>query len=326
MLRSSRMMLCEEQLGLATHREAQVVVEPGEPLLVGRRRLQRADLQPLPAELLDQRAGLVVLQHAPHLALEHHGLPQLAPVGEPPQLRVGHARPEEIRQARRELVVADGRSRRRRRSTRLDVRRGCRRWVQSAMRCAAAGPARCGTGNPARPASPGWRRRALPRAVRRGVGRAPPGRRTWPPPPASRVAGTRGVPCRRRSGGGTRERGRRCDGRRRRCARGSRRAGAVACAYGPPISIAATRASFAGTRSACCSSNCLRSRSSFSGEASAGGENTAGGCRPRARGSDRRRTPAALRTAAARMRPPNARPQAPGPACRRTCRRGPACG
>ena len=55
MLRSSRTIALEEQLGLAAHRRAQVVVEVGEALAVGRRRLERAELQPLAAEFLDER-------------------------------------------------------------------------------------------------------------------------------------------------------------------------------------------------------------------------------------------------------------------------------
>ena len=71
MLRSSRITDVEEQLGLPLHRQAQVVVEVGEALAVRARRFERAELQPLAAELLHQRPRLRVREHAAHLRLEH---------------------------------------------------------------------------------------------------------------------------------------------------------------------------------------------------------------------------------------------------------------
>ena len=45
----------DEELRLAAHREPQVVLEIRKPCLVARQRFERAELQPLPAEVLRQR-------------------------------------------------------------------------------------------------------------------------------------------------------------------------------------------------------------------------------------------------------------------------------
>ena len=96
-------MLREEELGLAPERVAQVVVEVGELVGVGRDVLQVADVQPLPREVLHQRVGVRVGQHAPHLRLEHRRLAQASRRGQIEQRVVGHAAPEEERQPRRQL-------------------------------------------------------------------------------------------------------------------------------------------------------------------------------------------------------------------------------
>ena len=64
----------EEELGLAAEGVAQIVVEVGELVGVGRDVLQVADVQPLPGEVLHQRDGLGVGEHAAHLRLEHRRL------------------------------------------------------------------------------------------------------------------------------------------------------------------------------------------------------------------------------------------------------------
>ncbi len=95
----------EEEIGLPPHREAEVIVEGGEALLVRRDRLERAHLQPLPPELGDEGVCLGVLQHPAHLGLEHAGRAQPARVGQPAEARIRHARPEEVRETGRELVI-----------------------------------------------------------------------------------------------------------------------------------------------------------------------------------------------------------------------------
>ena len=91
MLRSSRTIVLDEQLGLAAHRQAQVVVELGELLAIGRQRLERAELQPLPGEVLAQRPRLRVAEHPPDLRREHCGSRSVPRVGRAQQLGVGHA-------------------------------------------------------------------------------------------------------------------------------------------------------------------------------------------------------------------------------------------
>ena len=98
----------EQQLRLAAEGLPQVVVEVGEQQEVGLdARLEVAQLQPLTHEVLDHGVGTSIGDQAPHLRLEHVRLAQLALLGETEQLVVGDARPEEERQSRRELDIAD---------------------------------------------------------------------------------------------------------------------------------------------------------------------------------------------------------------------------
>ena len=71
----------EEPLGLLAHRHAQVLIEVGKLLDVRLDVLERAELQPLSAELPHQRRGPRVLQHAPHLGRQHVRRPQRPGVG-----------------------------------------------------------------------------------------------------------------------------------------------------------------------------------------------------------------------------------------------------
>ena len=107
MLRSSRMIVAKKSSVSLPHRQAEVVLEVGELLGVGLRRFERARLQPLPAELLDQRlATSDRAACAPTCASRTAWRAQLVRRREPPQLGVRHARPEEVREPRRQLVVA----------------------------------------------------------------------------------------------------------------------------------------------------------------------------------------------------------------------------
>jgi hypothetical protein len=56
----------------------EVVLEPGKRSLVARHGLERAELQPLAAEVLGERLRLRVAQHAPDLEVEHSGIAQRA--------------------------------------------------------------------------------------------------------------------------------------------------------------------------------------------------------------------------------------------------------
>jgi hypothetical protein len=61
----------EEEFRLFEHRSPQVIVEIREAIPVGLHRLQAANFQPLPGEILRQRRGLRVFQHPPHLRRQH---------------------------------------------------------------------------------------------------------------------------------------------------------------------------------------------------------------------------------------------------------------
>ena len=64
-------------------------------------------VEPLMDEIARQRHGTRIGQHAPDLPVEHGGLAQLAVDAELQQLLIGNRVPEEERQLRRELEIAD---------------------------------------------------------------------------------------------------------------------------------------------------------------------------------------------------------------------------
>ena len=99
--------------------------------------LEVSQVEPLAGEVRHQRFGARIVEHAPHLLLEHRRVLQPALLGQVEQLLVRNAAPQEERQPRRELDVADAV-----RAARLGGRRD---------------PARRGTGSPATPAAPRWR-------------------------------------------------------------------------------------------------------------------------------------------------------------------------
>ena len=108
MLRSSRTMRVEEQLHLAAHRLAQRIVEVGIDERQRRGGVEAAQVQPLAGEVLGQRLGLRILQHAAHLLLEHRRVVRSRPCAATlQQLLVGRRAPEEERQPRRQVDVAD---------------------------------------------------------------------------------------------------------------------------------------------------------------------------------------------------------------------------
>ena len=63
-------------------------------------------VEPLAGEVLDERVRARVVEHAPHLLAQRRGLVELVVDGEREQLVVGDAAPEEERQPRGELDVA----------------------------------------------------------------------------------------------------------------------------------------------------------------------------------------------------------------------------
>ena len=179
MLRSSRIDVLDEELRLAAHREAQVVLEVGEALAIARHRFERAELQPLAAEVAPRaRATFGSRSMRRTCAVEHAGIAQRSGIGGPPQRRVRHARPQEVRQPGRQFVLRD-RMRPSLPGGRPDDR------------------ARCGTGNPARRGAPGCRPPALPRTIPPPSARAGRARRTFAiSSRRDRAAGTRAAPGR----------------------------------------------------------------------------------------------------------------------------------
>ena len=91
-------------------------------------RVEVADLEPLAREVLRERDGLGVAQHAAHLGVEHAGLAEAALAGLVQQLVVGHRAPQEVAEAGGELDVGDGMDRRRigRSAIALDVKQEVR--------------------------------------------------------------------------------------------------------------------------------------------------------------------------------------------------------
>src|SRR5687768_16766313 len=94
----------EEHLGFAAERLAQVVVEARR---LGLDVSQLPQIQPLTGEVFDQRVGLRIGKHARHLALQGCRVAQAALARKLEQLVVRNAAPQEERQARRELEIAD---------------------------------------------------------------------------------------------------------------------------------------------------------------------------------------------------------------------------
>ena len=100
----------EELLRLRAHVAAQLLAEVGEFVVVGIDDGQHPQLQPLAGEILRQRLGLGIAEHAPDLGVQIPA--EFAGVGEREELRVGHGTPEEVGEPRGEGVfvdVADGR-------------------------------------------------------------------------------------------------------------------------------------------------------------------------------------------------------------------------
>ena len=97
--------LLEVGLRLAHDRHLQVPVIPRIEVTRGRIRPDLPETQPLPGEVLHEGVGLGIGQHPIDLLPAGVGVGQLARVGELPQLGVGLARPEKIRQPRGQLVI-----------------------------------------------------------------------------------------------------------------------------------------------------------------------------------------------------------------------------
>ena len=105
MLRFSRRIASKNSSLSRTMARSQRLVEAGERLGIGRDVGQFPGRQPLAGEVLDEGGRLRVGEHPAHLGVE---VPtQLSPSRQGEQLVVGHAAPEEVRQPRGQLVLAD---------------------------------------------------------------------------------------------------------------------------------------------------------------------------------------------------------------------------
>ena len=94
----------EEAFRLAHHADFEVAVVFRVKILRGRVRADLARAEPLAGEVLHEGVAARVFQHPVHLRAQHGGLGQIAFVREAEQLVVGHRRPEEVGQARGQLV------------------------------------------------------------------------------------------------------------------------------------------------------------------------------------------------------------------------------
>src|SRR5262249_8896674 len=89
---------------LGAHGQTEAVVEERKALEIRTDYVDVLELEPLAAEVFDQRGGLRVAQHSFDLRGEDHGLAQAAASGKAQEFGVGRAAPEEIGEARRQLV------------------------------------------------------------------------------------------------------------------------------------------------------------------------------------------------------------------------------
>ncbi len=100
----------EEHARLGPHGILQFGSPFGEELGIGLHGVQAAGLQPLSAEVLRERRGLGVGDHALHLRVQYIRLVQLVGFAQAQQFVVGNGTPQEEAQARSEFRIADGRN------------------------------------------------------------------------------------------------------------------------------------------------------------------------------------------------------------------------
>ena len=97
----------EKQFRLATHRLPQVVIEVGKQSAIRRDGFQVSQIQPLPREVRHERLCSRIGKHPPRLPREHFWLTQHVARGDLQQFVIGNAAPEEERQPRRQLQIAE---------------------------------------------------------------------------------------------------------------------------------------------------------------------------------------------------------------------------
>ena len=97
----------EHERRLLLHGVAQRLVEGGEELRVRHGVVDEPCVEPLAREVVDERAGLRVGEHARHLRGELRLVGELAGVGGGRERVVGHRAPQEVREAGRDLVARE---------------------------------------------------------------------------------------------------------------------------------------------------------------------------------------------------------------------------
>ncbi len=114
-LRSSSSTLARNSSSSRANAIAEIGVVLGEQHGIGHDVAHAANVEPLLREVRHERRRARVGEHALDLLLDDARVAELAALGQRQQLVVGHAAPEEERQARRESVLIDGVNRTRRR-------------------------------------------------------------------------------------------------------------------------------------------------------------------------------------------------------------------
>ena len=92
--------MVNERFGFVDHGLLQQIVVLGVERFIGRRGINLAQPQPLPAKIANEPFGARIGQHPIDLFSEYLGLVQFFPFGEMEQLFIGDAFPEKIRQPR----------------------------------------------------------------------------------------------------------------------------------------------------------------------------------------------------------------------------------
>jgi hypothetical protein len=96
-----------KNISVSRRSAAQAALEIREHAAVGDLVRDIAQVEPLPREVPDQCLRADIRQHPPHLLLEDRRILELPFHGEVQELVVGNAAPEEEREPRRQLHVAD---------------------------------------------------------------------------------------------------------------------------------------------------------------------------------------------------------------------------
>src|SRR5690606_26324599 len=96
----------EEELDLGLEGFSEPLVEEWKRVPIRLDGIEIVEIEPAQREIRDEAVRARIVEHPPDLSIEHVALAELAGLGEPKQLVVGPAAPEEEGEARRELDIA----------------------------------------------------------------------------------------------------------------------------------------------------------------------------------------------------------------------------